>query len=32
LRACITNYRTGEEDVRALVNALGRARRAVSSG
>jgi glutamate/tyrosine decarboxylase-like PLP-dependent enzyme len=26
LRACVTNYRTGEEDVRALVRALGRAR------
>jgi hypothetical protein len=26
LRACITNYRTGPEDVEALVAALGRAR------
>ena len=29
LRACITNYRTGPEDVEALVAALGRARREV---
>jgi len=26
LRACITNYRTGPEDVEALVASLGRAR------
>ena len=29
LRACITNYRTGPEDLDALVAALGRARKAV---
>jgi glutamate/tyrosine decarboxylase-like PLP-dependent enzyme len=29
LRACITNYRTGEEDVRALVASLERARASV---
>jgi hypothetical protein len=28
LRACITNYRTGPEDLQALVDALGAARRA----
>jgi hypothetical protein len=29
LRACITNFRTGPEDVDALVSALGRARGAI---
>ncbi len=32
LRACITNYRTGEEDITALVAALDRARRSVLAG
>jgi glutamate/tyrosine decarboxylase-like PLP-dependent enzyme len=32
LRACITNYRTEAEDVRALVSALNQARQHVSSG
>jgi glutamate/tyrosine decarboxylase-like PLP-dependent enzyme len=31
LRACITNYRTGPEDLEALVTALGRARGAVAT-
>lgn len=31
LRACITNYRTGPEDLDALVAALGRARQAVET-
>src|SRR3954447_21840060 len=31
LRACITNYRTGPEDLDALVAALGRARREVAT-
>ncbi|MFL6197453.1 MAG: pyridoxal phosphate-dependent decarboxylase family protein [Thermoanaerobaculia bacterium] len=32
LRACVTNYRTGPEDVDALVAALGRARERVTAG
>jgi len=31
LRACITNYRTGPEDLEALVAALGRARQAMET-
>jgi glutamate/tyrosine decarboxylase-like PLP-dependent enzyme len=31
LRACITNYRTGPEDLEALVAALGRAREAAET-
>jgi hypothetical protein len=31
LRACITNHRTGPEDVEALVRVLGRAREGVSA-
>jgi glutamate/tyrosine decarboxylase-like PLP-dependent enzyme len=31
LRACVTNFRTGPEDIRALVQALGEARRKLSN-